>query len=106
MTPEQRQNFAAAAETAFSPHKQMYDALRKDFSDLATRAGIEPRAVVGSDMAVESVQPGGPVENPPAPVKKPATNDALPPGVSYLRLKDGRVVKAQKLPDGTYRVLR
>ena len=110
LTPTQRENFATAAETAFQPHKAMYDALRKDFVGLADKVGVDPKSVVGSEnvLGLESATPGGSVVGAPgakAP-PKPATNAALPPGVSYVRLKDGRVVKAQKLPDGSFRVVR
>lgn len=86
----QRQNFAAASERAFKPHKEDYDRVTEYYRRLSKGYGVDPGKVV-----MEPEAPPAPASSPGVAIK-PKADVSLPPGVAYYHIDDGRVVRGRK----------
>lgn len=116
LTPEQRANFAAAAERNVAPHKQAYDQVLDQYRKLAQSYRVDPRNVAPPLEATTPPKPPGAAgwsallpppsglggaKKPTSDVAlKPKTDAALAPGEHWYRLKDGRVVRGILGPPG------
>jgi hypothetical protein len=60
LTPEQRKSLLDAAESGFTANQSIYDNYRQQYTDLAVKSGVDPKAVVigvrAADKAVEKKQ--------------------------------------------------